>query len=526
MTHSFQGRTAAPTEVAPRVESPAATELPPHSLEAERGMLGSILLDPTAVMASAARQIHGQSALFYDLRHQAIWDAMLALHLADKACDPLSVSRQLRLDGCLTEIGGLPYLLELPDASPSAASFPQFLAIAQECADGREMMREFFGAYQRIKSGKSEAANELRVVQTKLDVIRDRSSKTIHSFPEIQSVQELQGANLSPPVEVISGVLHQGSKMVIGGGSKCYKTWILAHMALSISSGSNWLGHKCAQGRVLYVNFEIQDFFFRNRLQRIAEEKGIDFDSCSLDCWGLRGFNSPIETVIPKVLKMANRRAAEGSPYTCIVIEPIYKALGHRDENKAGDIAELMNELERLAHHCNAAVAFAAHFSKGNQSEKKSIDRMSGSGTFARDPDTILSLTDHESENCFTLDFTLRNFAPKSSVVVEWVYPLHQLRDDLDAGDLKQAKKKTERAPEHKPVGKPEILDELRPHLSNFMGGIGIGDRVTMADAVKMFRSFARLNGSNINNRQAESCLKQMTSEGLIQRGEDGMFSI
>ena len=70
--------------------------------------------------------------------------------------------------------------------------------------------------------------------------------------------------------------------------------------------------------------------------------------------------------------------------YSLIVFDPIYKGLGDRDENKAGDIASLLNEIESLAVETGAAVAFGHHFSKGNQANKDSIDRIGGSGVFAR----------------------------------------------------------------------------------------------------------------------------------------------
>ena len=65
-----------------------------------------------------------------------------------------------------------------------------------------------------------------------------------------------------------------------------------------------------------------------------------------------------------------------------IILDPSYKLLHGRDENKAGDIAALLDEFEVLAVKTGAAVAFGAHYSKGNQAQKESIDRVGGSGVF------------------------------------------------------------------------------------------------------------------------------------------------
>jgi hypothetical protein len=77
------------------------------------------------------------------------------------------------------------------------------------------------------------------------------------------------------------------------------------------------------------------------------------------------------------------------------------------------------------------------HFTKGNASRKKPIDRMSGSGVFARDADTIITLTEHVEDGCYTLETTLRNFPPQAPFVVEWQFPLMVERPDLDPADFK-----------------------------------------------------------------------------------------
>ena len=96
-----------------------------------------------------------------------------------------------------------------------------------------------------------------------------------------------------------------------------------------------------------------------------------------------------------------------------------------------------MNAVERVSVETGAAIAFGAHFSKGNQSGKNAIDRVSGSGVFARDPDTLVSFTAHEEADCFTVETTLRNLPPSEPFVVRWEYPLFVRDDLLDPLNLK-----------------------------------------------------------------------------------------
>ena len=93
-----------------------------------------------------------------------------------------------------------------------------------------------------------------------------------------------------------------------------------------------------------------------------------------------------------------------------------------------------------LSVETEAAVVFGAHFAKGNASSKESIDRMSGSGVMARDPDSILIMTKHAEENSFTIDPTLRNFPQLEPFVVRREHPLMVRDATLDPANLKKSK--------------------------------------------------------------------------------------
>jgi hypothetical protein len=117
-------------------------------------------------------------------------------------------------------------------------------------------------------------------------------------------------------------------------------------------------------------------------------------------------------------------RILQDSPLLVAERDPAYKVLGNRDENANGEIADLMNELEALAQKTGAALVVAHHFAKGDSTAKSAIDRMSGAGAWSRDPDSIIVLTPHEEENCFTASTILRNLPQVPEFVLQWDYPL------------------------------------------------------------------------------------------------------
>lgn len=210
-------------------------------------------------------------------------------------------------------------------------------------------------------------------------------------LPSIISFADLIKAAPQPPPEVVHGVLYQGTKMMVGGPSKARKSWVLLDLCLSVVAGVPWMGFPVTQGKVLYVNFELKDFMLYDRLGKIAKSRKMVADASlarNFSIWNLRGRIHDIAVLTPTLLQKM-----EQEKYTLVVIDPIYKGLGDRDENAAGDISELLNHLERVSDKTGAAVVYSHHFAKGNASEKTSLDRVSGSGVWAREPDTAISLT-------------------------------------------------------------------------------------------------------------------------------------
>jgi hypothetical protein len=138
--------------------------------------------------------------------------------------------------------------------------------------------------------------------------------------------------------------------------------------------------------------------------------------------------------------------------------------------------------MEAVTVETGAAIAFGAHFSKGNQAGKEAIDRISGSGVFARDPDSILIFTRHEEEDAFAVESILRNFAPVQPFAVRWRFPLMAQDGQLDPAKLKQA---AGRRPEHAP-------DDLLKALPD--AGLENSDWLTAADEQGISRrTFFRL---------------------------------
>ena len=188
---------------------------------------------------------------------------------------------------------------------------------------------------------------------------------------------------LAPPL--IAGVLRQGHKMLLAGPSKAGKSFALIELAICIAEGLPWLGFQCAQGKVMYVNLELDRASCLHRFRDVREAMGAP-RAHSVDIWNLRGRSIPMDKLAPKLIRRCMKKN-----YIAIIIDPIYKVITG-DENSADQMAKFCNQFDKVCTELGCAVIYCHHHSKGSQGGKRSMDRASGSGVFARDPDALLDL--------------------------------------------------------------------------------------------------------------------------------------
>jgi DnaB helicase-like protein/AAA domain-containing protein len=426
---------------------------PPHSVEAEQGVLGSMLQERGGKEAIAEAIQSIDATQFYVPAHQLVFTAISDLYEAGEAVDLITFTQHLRDRKLLESVGGAAFVTSLFTFVPTAANVGYYLEIVrdkyvlrQAVAAGTELVRR---AYEE----QDEPAAVLDEILSKAESLR-----SVHGLNGVmQDGAALLSKSITVPPDVIAGVVHRGGKLLLGGASKSYKTWLLIDLGVSVASGSEWLsGCATNKGRVLYINFELPEAFCAKRIQAVCDERQIKLEPGMLTVWNLRG----------SVREWAQlQRQIPRGKFDLIIVDPIYKLLlfgvGVRDENAAGHIAAMLDEMEVLAVRSGAAVAFGAHYSKGNQAAKESIDRISGSGVFARDPDSILNFTKHEQSDCFTVEMTFRNHPPREAFVVKWEYPLFVSEATLDPSRLKQAGR-----PRDEEFSADNILDLLDKAMS------------------------------------------------------------
>jgi len=124
-----------------KLTDPTKEDRPPaHSIEAEQGVLGCVLLSPADALPVCIEKLTAGPEVFYDLRHRTIYEMCVAMWEKEKKIDLITLQQKLKDANQLEGIGGLAYLASLPDAVPSAANIDYYLEILREKYVLRQMI--------------------------------------------------------------------------------------------------------------------------------------------------------------------------------------------------------------------------------------------------------------------------------------------------------------------------------------------------------------------------------------------------
>ncbi len=291
--------------------------------------------------------------------------------------------------------------------------------------------------------------------------------------------------------EIIKGVLYQGGKITIQGASKAYKTWIMLNLAYCIANGLPFLGIPTVRTRTYYANLELMDFDWADRLDQIGKAYGKG-DQSNIDVVNLRGKTHKLTR--ERISQMA--AVISNGNYLFFSLDPMYKLMAGKDESSNGEVTKLLQPFEQICTDTGASFAYAGHFSKGDQSNKNSLDRVSGAGAWARDPDCVLTLTEHTEADCFTAEFTLRSFPSIKPFVVRWHLPL--LVRDTEGLDPENLKKPTKGAGRPKSDAREKIDVALRTaEVYGQLPALKVGqiETVTGVPRRSVYDAISKMNG-------------------------------
>lgn len=223
---------------------PNEAKVPPNSPEAERGVLGCIMIDPNQSMGDCINRIKSPEA-FYDLKHRAIWDFMVEMYDKREAIDAITLPQKLKDKQIIDQVGGYGYIAALSGEVPSATNLSYYIDILLEkhllrrlqsaCVDIGARIYEHDGEIQDLLDSAERDFLSIRQVSESSEV-RDAKDLVRKAIDRIETTHNRQGAlgGLSTGFtdwDKMTDGMHAGEMIVIAARPSIGKTSLAMNVA-------------------------------------------------------------------------------------------------------------------------------------------------------------------------------------------------------------------------------------------------------------------------------------------------------
>ena len=377
-------------------------------------MLGCILLSPNDCMGECITKLAGGAEVFYDLRHQTIFNVLAEMFDKREAIDVITLYQRLKDRKLLDEVGGITYVSSLPDVVPSAADLLYYVEIVQEKYLLRKMIRVCTDVVGRVYDyeGQVDALMDeierdvLRIsesrVQSQTSTIKDLVKKAINTIEDYHQRQgTLTGIGTGfIDLDKMTTGLHGGEMIVIAARPSVGKTSLAMNIAehvaidlelpvgvfsLEMTAESLVLRMLCSRSRVNLRN--VRDGFLAER----------DFPKLTSNAGKLA--KAPLfidDSSGLSILQMRAKARRMFQQYGIKLFVVDYLQLLHstsrRAENRQQEIADISSGIKALAKELNVPVIVLSQLNREVEREKGRPPRLSDlreSGSIEQDADLV-----------------------------------------------------------------------------------------------------------------------------------------
>lgn len=406
-----------PRRAKPATDAAKIDRLPPHSVEAEQGVLGCALLAPNDALPTCVEKFKRGAEVFYDLRHQTIYDLLVEMFDQKEAIDLITVRQRLKDRGLLDGIGGFEYLAGLPDMVPSAANLEYYLEIVREKHVLRRMIRTCTEVIGRVYENEGEVESLLDEVERDiLRICEDQEEKGTPTIKELVHKAIGQIEDMHTNQGMLSGLstgfadldkmttgLHGGEMIVIAARPSMGKTSLAMNIAehvvleknqpvgvfsLEMSADSLVLRMICSRARVNLRN--VREGFLAERdfpkltaaAGRLAKAPLYIDDTSGLSILQLRA-------------KARRMHSQHGIKLFVIDYLQLLHSTNRRAENRQQEIADISNGVKALAKELDVPVIVLAQLNRDIEKRPKATPMLSDlreSGSIEQDADLVALL--------------------------------------------------------------------------------------------------------------------------------------
>jgi replicative DNA helicase len=389
--------------------------VPPHNLEAEKSVLGAVLLDERhlyqLLVEEGLRPDH-----FYREQHGAVFAAMIELHQTDRKIDHLTVAETLRQHGKLEEIGGAEAIDELSGWVPTAGHARDYGRIVRDNARLRALLSTSYEIQASVISRDAPARDLLeRAERSVLEVAQDERQKTFRSVAEIldEEADKLHRLSIAKTsltgtpsgfkdIDDVTGGFQPGNLIVIAARPSMGKSALVANIA----ENASLKGHAIALFSLEMSESELAQRFVASQAKirgeelrrgRVAEDRWPKIlAACQTLADAPLWVDDSSDTGVLEVRAKARRLHHQIDGGLGLIIIDYLQLMRHegRVDNRVEQVSQISRGLKGLARELNVPVIALSQLSRAVEQrggEKKPIlSDLRDSGAIEQDADLVM----------------------------------------------------------------------------------------------------------------------------------------
>ena len=361
----------------PKVTDELLDRTPPANLEAERWVLGSVVLRPACFQSLLDLGLGGEH--FHDYRNGVIFDHFHRLYASGRLIDDVELLVRSFDAELLTKVGGGAHVREVCSGIPHSQHAEHYARIVLEKAQRRTFLRACERGIQL-----AHGDGELQDAHAELRELLDPSvgkPKEPPRFTRLLTSADLVALEQRPQF-IVRGVMVAGQPMVIGARSKAMKTHTAVDLAISIGSGTPFLGKFAAERATVGVwSGESGAASIREMALRIAAAKGVNLGDCEV-FWS---FDLPRLSQATDLEALRSTIVQRGIQVA--ILDPLYLCLLSTDTAGAASnlfaMGSVLQPLSAFAQEAGVTLVLLHHFRKSGQpddSEPAGLEELAQSG--------------------------------------------------------------------------------------------------------------------------------------------------
>ncbi|NLV74260.1 MAG: replicative DNA helicase [Chloroflexi bacterium] len=388
----------------------ATDRLPPQNIEAEQSVLGSLLIDPDAIVRVSSVL---KPEDFYRETHQLIYRAIMDLHERRSPADLVTVTDELERLGALGTIGGASYLTSLVNTVPTSVNVEYYAHIVERTRVMRRLIEASAEIAALAYEDREDIAEVVDMAESIIfDISQRRGARDLTPIADIISEYYDQVEDLSLHPDRSSGVPTGFADLdaLLGNMQRSDLLIVAARPGVGKSSFATTIASNAARQHAVVAMFTLEMSSEQLVQRMISASSGIDSKDLRtgrvLDRWddftrvstqlaGTQIFIDDSSSLTPMEIRSKARRLAAEYSLDLIIIDylQLMQAGDRRSENRVQEISYITRSLKSLARELDVPVIALSQLSRAveNRPDKRpQLSDLRESGSIEQDADIVM----------------------------------------------------------------------------------------------------------------------------------------